>query len=84
MAVEALRALLASGPVVTGATHPGYVVGPAAARKAALTVAEQTPDGIPLVLAMLGITGRDGPDDGKWAVYAFGRPSTSKKEVRSA
>lgn len=82
MAVEALRDLLASGPIVTGTTHPGYIVEPAAARKAALTVAEQAPDGILLLLDMLGITGRDGPDDGRWAVYAFGRPS--KKEVRSA
>jgi len=79
MAVEDLRALLASDPIVTGTTHPGYVVEPVAARKAALTVAEQAPDGIPLLLNMLGITGRDGPDDGRWAVYSFGRPS--KREV---
>lgn len=84
MAAETLRAILASGPIVTGTTHPGYVVKPPAAREAALTVAEQAPDGIPLLLDMLGITGRDGPDGGRWAVYSFGRPSTSKKEARSA
>lgn len=84
MAPEALRTLLASGPVVTGATHPGYTVKAAAARQAALTVAERAPGDVPVLLAMLGITGTDGPDDGKWAVYSFGRPSTVKKGVKSA
>lgn len=82
--MPSLEEILASGPVVTGATHPGYVVKPAAARSAALAVAEQAPDGIPVLLEMLGITGKDGPGDGRWAVYSYGRPSTTKKEVRSA
>jgi hypothetical protein len=81
---EALHAFLAAGPVATGTTHPGYVVKPPAAIGAAQTVAERAPDdAIPLLLLdMLGITGRDGPDDGRWSVYSFGRPS--KREVRSA
>jgi len=81
---EALRLLYRSGPVVTGSTHPGYTVKPAVARKAAITVAELAPDGIPELLDMLGITGTDGPEDGRWAVYAYGRPSTTLKAVRSA
>jgi hypothetical protein len=81
VASEALRTVLASGPVVTGATHPGYVVKLPAARGAALTVAEQAPGDVLLLLEMLGLTGKGGPGDGKWAVYAYGRPSTTKKEV---
>lgn len=74
MASETLRILLASGPVVTGTMHAGYTVKPAAARSAALTVAEHAPGDIPVLLAMLGITGTDGPDDGRWSVYNYGRP----------
>lgn len=81
---EALHVLLASGPVVTGATHPGYVVKDAAAISAAQTVAERAPGDVPVLLDMLGITGKDGPDDGRWATYSYGRPSTTKKEARSA
>jgi len=83
VASEALRTLLASGPIVTGTTYSGYTVEPATARGAALTVAERAPADVLMLLDMLGITGTDGPDDGRWAVYSFGRPSTTKKEARS-
>ena len=79
MASEALIALIAAGPVVTGATHPGYTVKPLTARKAAQTVAERAPGDIPRLLDMLGITGEGGPDGGRWAVYAYGRPCRREK-----
>lgn len=75
-----LGEILSSGPIVTGSTHPGHTVEASAARSAAQTVAERVPrDDILRLLHMLGITGKDGPEDGRWAVYAYGRPSTTLK-----
>ena len=73
MSSETLREFLASGPVVTGTTHAAFTVRPAAARSAALTVAERAPQDTAMLPDMLGITGTDGPDDGKWSTYAYGR-----------
>lgn len=82
MPSETLRLLYASGPVVTGTTHAGYTVEPDAARSAALTVAERAPEDLAMLLDMLGITGRDGPEDGKWTTYSYGRPM--RREVHDA
>jgi hypothetical protein len=73
VAGEALREILASGPVVTGATHAAFTVKPAAARSAALAVAGHAPEDTAMLLDMLGITGTDGPDGGKWSTYMYGR-----------
>jgi hypothetical protein len=33
------------------------------------------PEDVPRVLDMLGITGADGPESGRWSTYSYGRPS---------
>jgi hypothetical protein len=76
---EALRDALASGPVVTGTLHPGCTVDAATARSAALTIAEHARESeVPFLLAALGITGENGPEDGKWAGYMYGRPGKGR------
>jgi hypothetical protein len=72
--------VIEAGPIVTGSTHLAFTVEPHRAREAGMTVTEQAPEDAAYLLDMLGITGRDGPDGGRWRSYSFGRPGLSGRE----